>query len=228
MDIKKTNAKRALYLTTILTLFAAGFELFIAFENYKPGMNFFDVASYVTANRYIYYLLLILVNMIMLPSVVLLFKENEISLKDEIYKRETLKKDIGAGVIALALTGIVTLIFSFFYRFQSDMAYSAVKPTTGLTILGIISLGLVSGTVKEIFFRGFAKVFVGPVMGQMTALILFNLLFAMLDWYNFGLSFAIGLIWIFAYKKSGHLISTMIAHGGINIIALIYLIITGI
>ena len=84
MDIKKTNAKRALTLTTILTLFAAGFELFIAYSNYKPGMNFFDVASYVTANRYIYYLLLILVNMIMLPSAVLLFKENEISLKDEI------------------------------------------------------------------------------------------------------------------------------------------------
>ncbi|MBR6849368.1 MAG: CPBP family intramembrane metalloprotease [Lachnospiraceae bacterium] len=47
-------------------------------------------------------------------------------------------------------------------------------------------------------------------------------MFAMLDWYNFGLSFIIGLIWIWAYKKSGHLISPMIAHGGINIISLIY------
>ena len=50
----------------------------------------------------------------------------------------------------------------------------------------------------------------------------FNVMFAMLDWYNFGLSFIIGLIWIWAYKKSGHLIFPMIAHGGINIISLIY------
>jgi hypothetical protein len=47
----------------------------------------------------------------------------------------------------------------------------------------------------------------------MTVFILFNVMFAMLDWYNLGLSFIIGLIW------------TMIAHGGINIISLIYRIV---
>ena len=40
MDIKKQNAKRALTLTTVLTMFVAGFEIFIAYSNYKPGMNF--------------------------------------------------------------------------------------------------------------------------------------------------------------------------------------------
>ena len=225
MDITKQNAKRALTLTTILTLFVAGSEIFIAYANYKPGMNFFDLASYVTANRYIYYLLLIIANMVMLPGAVLLFKENGLSLKDEIFEKKSLGKDILIGIIALALTGIPAILFSFLYNFQTDMAYKAAEPTTGLTIMGVLALGLVSGIVKEIFFRGFAKKFCGSVMGEMTALILFNVMFAMLDWYNFGLSFIIGLIWIWAYKKSGHLISPMIAHGGINIIALIYWIV---
>ena len=48
--------------------------------------------------------------------------------------------------------------------------------------MGFIALGLVSGIVKEILFRGLAKVFCSPVMGEMTALILFNVMFTMLDW----------------------------------------------
>lgn len=167
MDMTRQNAKRALSLTTVLTLFVAGFELFTAYANYKPGMNFFDLASYVTANRYFYYLLLIIADMVMLPGAVLLFKENGLSLKDEIFEKKSLGKDILIGIIALALTGIPAILFSFIYNFQTDM-------------------------------------------GEMTAFILFNVMFAMLDWYNFGLSFIIGLIW------------TMIAHGGINIISLIY------
>ena len=222
MNATEQNAKRALTLTTTLTLFVAGFEVFIAYTNYKPGMNFFDLASYVTSNRYIYYLLLIVANMVMLPGAVLLFKENGLSLKDEIVEKKALGKDILIGIAALALTGIPSILSAFIYRCQTDMAYKAVKPTIGLTIMGILALGLVSGIIKEIFFRGLAKVFCGSVMGEMTALLLFNVMFAMLDWYNFGLSFIIGLIWIWAYKKSGHLISPMIAHGGINIISLIY------
>ena len=91
--------------------------------------------------------------------------------------------------------------------------------------MGVIALGLVSGIVKEILFRGLAKVFCGPVMGEMCSLILFNVMFAMLDWYNFGFSFILGLICIWAYKKTGRLIAPMIVHGGINIIALVYLIV---
>ena len=222
MDIKKQNAKRALTLTTVLTLFVAGFEIFIAYSNYKPGMNFLDLCSYVTANRYVYYLILIVANLVMLPGAVLLFKENGIRLAGEIFDKKTIGKDLLIGVIALALTGIVAVLSTFIYKGQTDMAFRAGKPTVGLTIMGILALGLVSGIIKEIFFRGFAKIFCGPVMGEMTALLLFNVMFAMLDWYNFGLSFVIGLIWIWAYKKSGHLLAPMIAHGGVNIGSLIY------
>lgn len=80
METAKANATRAIAITTVLTLFVTGFEIFIAYSNYKQGMNFIDIASFVTANRYIYYLILIAANMILLPGAVLLFKENGISL----------------------------------------------------------------------------------------------------------------------------------------------------
>ena len=104
MDMTKQNAKRALTLTTVLTLFVAGFEIFIAYTNYRPGMNFFDLASYVTANRYVYYLILILANMIMLPGAVLLFKESGLSLKDEIFEKGFKTKEIALEQMKLLAT----------------------------------------------------------------------------------------------------------------------------
>jgi hypothetical protein len=95
--------------------------------------------------------------MVILPGAVLLFKENGLSLKDEIFETKSLGKDILIGIIALALTGIPAILFSFLYNFRTDLAYKAAKPTTGVTIMGVLALGLVSGIVKEIFFRGFAR-----------------------------------------------------------------------
>lgn len=227
MDTKNTNAARALTITTVLTLFVTGFEIFIAYTHYKQGMSFIDIGSYVTSHRYFYYLILIAANMILLPGAVLLFKENGISLKDEIFEKKTLRKDILTGILALALSGIGALLSTLIYKGQTDMAAEAEHPTAGLLIMGVIALGLVSGIVKEILFRGLAKVFCGPVMGELTALILFNVMFTMLDWYNFGFSFVLGLICIWAYKKTGHLLAPMIAHGGINIISLIYWVLVG-
>ena len=225
MDMTKQNARRALTITTVLTLFVAGFEIYMAYVNYKPGMNFIDLASYVTSNRYIYYLILIVGNMVMLPGAVLLFKENGLSIKKEIFGKRLTGKVILTSVIALALAGATALIQTFVYMGQTDLAFKAERSSIGITVMGVIALGLVSGIVKEILFRGLAKVFCGPVMGEMCSLILFNVMFAMLDWYNFGFSFILGLICIWAYKKTGRLIAPMIVHGGINIIALVYLIV---
>ena len=225
MDMTKQNARRALTITTVLTLFVAGFEIYMAYVNYKPGMNFIDLASYVTSNRYIYYLILIVGNMVMLPGAVLLFKENGLSIKEEIFGKRLTGKVILTAIIALALSGATALIQTFVYMGQTDLAFKAERPSIGITVMGVIALGLVSGIVKEILFRGLAKVFCGPVMGEMCSLILFNVMFAMLDWYNFGFSFILGLICIWAYKKTGRLIAPMIVHGGINIIALVYLIV---
>ena len=52
------------------------------------------------------------------------------------------------------------------------------------------------------------------------------MMFGLLDWFNMGHSFVVGLLWIWGYKKSNHLIVPMIAHGGINLIAVVFYIIT--
>jgi len=199
METSKTNATRAIAITATLTLFVTGFEIFMAYTHYKQGMNFIDIGSYVTSNRYFYYLILIAANMILLPGAVLLFKENGISLKEEILGKKTSWKDILIGIIALALSGVTALMQTFVYMEQTDLAFKADRPSVGITI-----------------------------MGEMCALILFNVMFTMLDWYNFGFSFILGLICIWAYKKTGHLIAPMIVHGGINFIALVYwIVVTG-
>ena len=199
METSKTNATRAIAITATLSLFVTGFEIFMAYTHYKQGMNFIDIGSYVTSNRYFYYLILIAANMILLPGAVLLFKENGISLKEEILGKKTSWKDILIGIIALALSGVAALIQTFVYMEQTDLAFKADRPSVGITI-----------------------------MGEMCALILFNVMFTMLDWYNFGFSFILGLICIWAYKKTGHLIAPMIAHGGVNLIALVYwIVVTG-
>ena len=106
------NAKEALAITTTLTLFAAGFEVFMAYSGYRSGMNIFDIASYATANINVYCLVLILINLILLPSAVLLYKQNNISLKNEIIERKTLGKDILIGLAALAVSLIISLLYA--------------------------------------------------------------------------------------------------------------------
>ena len=47
------------------------------------------------------------------------------------------------------------------YKGQTDLAFKQGRQSVGLLIMGFIALGLVSGIVKEILFRGLAKVFCG-------------------------------------------------------------------
>lgn len=220
------SARTALSVTTALTFFAAGFEVLMAMSSYRPGMNIFDIASFATANMNLYCLILILVNLILLPFAVLLYHQSGISLKKEIAEKKTLGRDILLGLAALSASLILSLAYSFVYTAgRSELAYADTDTSIGTTIMKIISLVFVSGICKEIYFRGFAKSFVGSVLGETKALLLVNILFAMLDWYNFGFSFFAGLIWIWSYKKSGHLISSMIPHAGVNLAGIIYMIV---
>lgn len=226
-EIAIKNAKNSLMITTALTMFIAGFEVLAAFLNYKLGMNFFDIASCVTANMNIYCLILILANIILLPFAVLMYKQNKISLKKEIAEKKTLGRDILLGLEALAITLVLSFVYSFIYTAgRTKLAYINTDSALSTIILQIVSLVFVSGICKEIYFRGFAKRFASEALGETQALLLFNLMFSMLDWHNIGLSFFEGLIWIWAYKKSRHLIAPMIAHGGTNLAAIIFLLIT--
>ena len=53
MEEKKySNAKRAITIISLLTAFVAGFELFMAFSHYQPGMTICDVASHVSRDNF--------------------------------------------------------------------------------------------------------------------------------------------------------------------------------
>ena len=222
-NTKFNNAKQAISITVTLTLIVAGYEVLRACQNYIPGMNLFDIASFANADLNTYCLVLILANIILLPKALLLFKENGISLKDEIYSEKTLGKDIALGIALAVVSLLVGLIFLFINKGRTELAFTGWENlSAGEMTLGVIALGAISGICKEIYFRGLAKLFCGNVFGETAALVLLNVLFGMLDWFNFGFSFVAGLIWIWGYKKSGKLIVPMIAHGTYNIIGLMY------
>ena len=225
-DIK--NAGKAITITTVLTLFIAAFEMVNALGFYKPGMNLLDIASYVQANKQIFAFTFILGNLVLFPGAWLLYKANGISLKKEIYERETLLGDILWGIILAIIASILSLFWLPVYKGRTELAFvEDGRMGVGLTILYVISLVFVSGICKEIYYRGFAKRFCGAIFGEVTALLLFNMLFALLDWYNFGYSFVLGLVCIFGYRKRKHLVVPMIIHGGTNLISIIYIIVMG-
>ena len=225
-DIK--NAGKAITITTVLTLFIAAFEMVNALRFYKPGMNLLDIASYVQANKQIFAFTFIFGNLVLFPGAWLLYKANGISLKKEIFERETLLGDILWGIILAIIASILSLLWLPVYKGRTELAFvEDGRMGVGLTILYVISLVFVSGICKEIYYRGFAKRFCGAIFGEVTALLLFNMLFALLDWYNFGYSFVLGLVCIFGYQKRKRMAVPMIIHGGTNLISIIYIIVMG-
>ena len=221
------NAEKALMITTLLTIIVAGYEVLCSCQSYQIGMNLLDIASYANANLKVYCLVLILANLILLPSAILLYKQSGISLKEEIFDKSTLSKDIVFGIILAVISSAISLLSFIVMRGRTDLAFGGWdRLTADETVLMAISLGFVSGICKEIFFRGFAKNFCGSILGENAALLMFNIMFGLLDWFNMGLSFVVGLLWIWGYKKSNHLIVPMIAHGGINLIAVVFYTIT--
>lgn len=221
------SAEKALRITTLLTLIVVGYEVLCSCQNYQTGMNLLDIASYANANLNVYCLVLILANFILLPSAILLYKQSGISLKEEIFDKLTLSKDIVLGIILAGISSVISLFSLVVMRGRTDLAFGGWdRLTVGEIVLMAISLGVVSGICKEIFFRGFAKNFCGSIWGETTALLLFNMMFGLFDWFNMGYSFVVGLLWIWGYKKSNHLIVPMIAHGGMNLISVVFYIIT--
>ena len=220
------NAGKALKITTLLTLIVAGYEVFRSCQNYETGMNLLDIASYANADLNTYCLVLILANLILLPSAILLYKQSGISLKKEIFEKSSLSRDIVIGIILVVVSSAISLLSLIVMKGRTDLAFAGWdRLTASEIVLMIISLGIVSGICKEIFFRGFAKNFCGSVLGETTALLLFNVMFGMLDWFNMGHSFIVGLLWIWGYKRSKHLIVPMIAHGGMNLISVVFYIV---
>ena len=221
------NAEKAIGITTALTFMVAGYEVFRSCQNYRSGMNLLDIASFANADLNTYCLVLILANIILLPRAVLLYKNSGINLKDEIFNKVSLRKDIVLGVILAVISSLISLLSIVVNKGRTDLAFEGWNSLSASEIiLMIVSLGFVSGICKEIYFRGLAKNFCGSAFGETAALLIFNVMFGMLDWFNMGHSFIVGLLWIWGYRKSKHLIVPMIAHGGMNLISVVYFLIT--
>lgn len=109
-NTKFQNARQAISTTVLLTFIVAGYELLRACQSYQTGMNLLDIASFANADLNTYCLVLILANIILLPKALLLYKENNISLKNEIYSKETLRRDITLGVVLAAVSSAVSLL----------------------------------------------------------------------------------------------------------------------
>lgn len=226
-DTKNQKSEKAIKITTALTLIVAGYEIFRSCQNYRSGMNLLDIASFANADLNTYCMVLILANIIMLPRALLLYKDSSISLKDEVFSRDSLIKDTLLGVSLAVISSIISLLSLIVNKGRSDYAFTGWGSLSiGEIMLMTISLGIVSGICKEIYFRGLAKNFCESAFGEIGALLLFNVMFGMLDWFNMGHSFIVGLLWIWGYKKSKHLIVPMIAHGGMNLISVVFYIIT--
>ncbi len=226
-DTNSQSAEKALKITTSITLIVAGYEVLCVCQNYQIGMNVLDIASYANANLKVYCFVLILANLILIPSAVFLYKQSGISLKEEIFDKSTLRKDVVLGIFLAGASSVINLFSLILMRGRTDLAFDGWdRLTIGEIVLMVISLVVISGICKEIFFRGFAKNFCGSVFGDTASLLLFNMMFGLLDWFNMGISFVVGVLWIWGYKKSKHLIVPMIAHGGMNLISVVFYIIT--
>lgn len=219
------NASKAIIITTTLTILIAGAEIANALRYYETGMNLLDIASYVQANPWFFGFTFIFINLVMLPGALLLYKSNGINIKKEIFEKETLACDILWGILLMVLAAVADLAFQLINLGRTNLAFNGGRLSLGMAILYFFSLVPISGICKEIYFRGFAKHFCGSVFGETCAFLLFNMLFGLLDWYNMGYSFVLGLICIWGYRKRKHLIVPMIIHGGVNLIGIVYMLV---
>lgn len=227
MNLKKSNyqtAKQALLLISVVTLLIAGQTFLNATMKYNDGMNYFDF-SLSAINSVPYSLTLIFVLVAALPFSLILFKENGISITGMIIDKKHLKGDIIAGLLGGLFSIVSSLVLMPIQNHFAALPVPEAKPEDLSTfLLKFISLAVVAGFLKELYFRAMAVHLLGKVMKIETALILCNVLFGIVDWYNMGGSFIDGFVWIALYKKRNYrLIVTIIAHATINVVGVIYL-----
>ena len=166
-DTNFANAEKALGITIELTFIVAGYEVLRSCSNYKEGMNFLDIASFANADLSTYCLVLILANIVLLPRAVLLYMQSGISIKDEIFDKKTLGRDIFMGIVLAIISSVIGLLSLFTAKGRTELAFSGWgRLSAPEIVLMVISLVFVSGIIKEIYFRGFAKSFCGMFLAK--------------------------------------------------------------
>jgi len=146
------------------------------------------------------------------PLAWLMFIESGIPLRSAITSIRKFIPDLAFGLIA----GTITFAISYF-MYHIVMGIPLVKSSGSIIILRVVSLTLFSGFFKEILFRGIPFIFLKNQIGEFPAFMCGNILFAVLDWPNMGISFIYGTIWYLFYRKRGSLLVPVTAHGFHNL-----------
>ncbi|MGN0395501.1 MAG: lysostaphin resistance A-like protein [Coprococcus sp.] len=225
--MKTKNAYISLLILTFITISVAGCEFFTAIKKFHSNGNVFDFCA--GAVDYIpYFMMFFIVLFIALPFALLLYKSNNISIKNMIIDSNTLPGDIILGILLGCISAVIAYPFSLMRTFGASYEQTLSHDTSvWFYILYFLSLSLACGILKEIYFRGFAKHFLSDVFGENGAIIVTALLFGIVDWQNMGSSIILGLLWGYVYKKKNRLIIPIIAHSLLNGIGVIWMLIFG-
>ncbi|WP_181350778.1 CPBP family intramembrane glutamic endopeptidase [Thalassobacillus sp. CUG 92003] len=120
---------------------------------------------------------------------------------------------------------ILTLMELFHIGLSNDKTDALEANKTWITIsIGFISAAVISPIYEEIFYRGFLYTWFRRKCGVPTGIILSSLIFTVvhIPTYNtLPVNFISGVIFAWAYEKSGSILPGMIIHGAFNGIAII-------
>lgn len=185
---------------------------------HKRGMNLFELTSAIHDKYYLVILTTyIIVLPIFFPFALKLFRNNGISLAQNLTSKKTFLPDITYGILA----GISS--YTFFFLDVHVILKMPIEKTENslLPVLEIVSLVIVSGFFKEIYFRGIPYFLLKSRYGEWKSFLFGNICFTILDWPNFGLSFFLGVIWYLFFRDRGSLIIPMIGHGLFNLLGIL-------
>jgi CAAX amino terminal protease family. len=211
----KSNPMEAAMLFVVPAIIIAGFELLLEASIYKPNMNLYDLTGKLDSNYSLIMLLLYVIVLVSLfPLTLCLFKKNGLELKHKFFRRGEKSKDILFGITAGLSSYAFGIIINHVILKFPIYKYENVHQLP----IAIISLVIVSGLLKEIYFRGIPYIFLKDAFGEWTAFLMGNICFTILDWPNVGYSFFLGLIWYLFYRKRGSLSIPVIAHGLHNLL----------
>jgi hypothetical protein len=192
-------------------------------------MNLLDFASYANSNLNVYCLVLILANVILLPSALFLYKKNKISLKKEIYEKESLKKDILLGIVLLGLGVAVIATIN-----QVDAIYIILVASILLLLSSLRRLLLPSLKYDKVMLLLdiLVKTHTFDVLICLIAFIIaFSFMFPMVEenitnfwdamWYCFTVITTIGFGDFYATSVVGRILTVILGIYGIVVVAIL-------
>lgn len=219
------NVLIALTVLTYITSAVAGYEFISACKNFRPEGNIFDFCASAVTEYIPYTMIFLLVLFTALPFALYLFKDNGLSVNKILIDKEHIVGDIFIGIGLGGISSIISLPFTFMRTSGCSYEHTLENDSSiWLYIMLILSLTFCCGLLKELFFRGFALNIMSDFFGENTSIAITAILFGIVDWQNMGSSVVFGLLWGFVYKKKRRLIIPVIAHGLVNLIGTVWMI----